>query len=49
MSTTTPQQTLLDNVLSTFGNIDNPRLKEVVGELVRHLHAFASEVNLTHQ
>jgi protocatechuate 3,4-dioxygenase beta subunit len=49
MSTTTPQQALLDNVLATFGNIDNPRLKEVVAALVRHLHAFADEVKLTHQ
>jgi hydroxyquinol 1,2-dioxygenase len=49
MSTTTPQQALLDNVLATFGNIENPRLKEVVAALVRHVHAFADEVNLTHQ
>ena len=49
MSTTTPQQALLDNVLATFGNIENPRLKEVVAALVRHLHAFADEVQLTHQ
>jgi hydroxyquinol 1,2-dioxygenase len=48
MSTTTPQKALLDNVLATFGNIDNPRLKEIVGALVRHVHAFADEVNLTH-
>ena len=49
MSTTTSEQALLDNVLATFANIENPRLKEIVGALVRHLHAFASEVNLTHQ
>jgi catechol 1,2-dioxygenase len=49
MSTTTPQKALLDNVLTTFGNIENPRLKEIVGALVRHVHAFADEVNLTHQ
>ena len=48
MSTTTPEQALLDNVLATFGNIENPRLKEIVAALVRHMHAFAAEVNLTH-
>jgi protocatechuate 3,4-dioxygenase beta subunit len=49
MATTSAQQALLDNVLDTFGNIENPRLKEVVAALVRHLHAFAGEVNLTHK
>lgn len=49
MSTTTGQQALLENVLATFGNIENPRLKEVVAALVRHVHAFASEVNLRHE
>jgi len=49
MSTTTPQQALLDNVLATFGNMENPRLKEIVAALVRHMHAFADEVKLTHQ
>lgn len=49
MSTTTPQQALLDNVLATFANIENPRLKEIVAALVRHLHAFADEVKLTHK
>jgi catechol 1,2-dioxygenase len=49
MSTTTPQQALLENVLATFGNIENPRLKEIVAALVRHMHAFADEVKLTHQ
>jgi protocatechuate 3,4-dioxygenase beta subunit len=48
MATTTPQQALLDNVLATFGNIENPRLKEIVAALVRHMHAFADEVKLTH-
>jgi catechol 1,2-dioxygenase len=48
MATTTPQQALLDNVLATFGNIENARLKEIVAALVRHLHAFADEVKLTH-
>ena len=49
MATTTPQQSLLDNVLATFGNIENARLKEIVAAFVRHAHAFADEVKLTHQ
>lgn len=49
MATTSAQQALLENVLDTFGNIENPRLKQVVSALVRHLHAFAAEVDLTHE
>ena len=42
-----------DNITETFmkymADDSNPRLREVMGSLVRHLHAFASEVNLTHE
>lgn len=38
---------LLDQVLATFGDIPNARLAEVIPPLVRHLHAFAREVDLT--
>ncbi|WP_417828006.1 dioxygenase [Thalassospira sp.] len=31
-----------------FGDDTDPRFKEVVSALARHLHAFAREVNLTH-
>ena len=42
-----------DNITDVFmgymGEDTNPRLKEVMGSLVTHLHAFAKEVNLTHK
>jgi len=41
-----------DNITDAFmgymGEDTDPRLREILGALVRHLHAFASEVNLTH-
>lgn len=42
-----------DNITDVFmgylGDDVNPRLREVMGSLVRHLHDFAKEVNLTHE
>lgn len=41
-----------DNLADVFdsymGEDTNPRLKEVMSSLVKHLHAFAKDVNLTH-
>ena len=41
-----------DNITDVFmgymGQNTDPRLKEVIGSLVRHLHNFAREVNLIH-
>ncbi len=41
-----------DNITDVFmgylGQDVDPRLREVMGSLVTHLHAFAKEVNLTH-
>ena len=41
-----------DNITEVFmgylGDDVDPRLKQVMGSLVRHLHAFAREVSLTH-
>ena len=41
-----------DNITKVFmgylGDGVNPRLREVMGSLVTHLHAFAKDVNLTH-
>lgn len=41
-----------DNITDVFmgylGEDVDPRLREVMGSLVKHLHAFAKEVNLTH-
>ncbi len=47
MATTTAQGKLLDDVLATFKNTPNDRLREVIMSLVRHLHGFADEVQLT--
>ena len=39
---------LTDTVKSSFSNIDDERLSHLVNRLVHHLHAFASETQLTH-
>jgi hydroxyquinol 1,2-dioxygenase len=36
-----------DAVLQQFGGASDPRLKQVISSLVRHLHAFARDVQLT--
>lgn len=38
---------LTEQVVMSFANAPNPRLREVLQSLVRHLHAFALDVNLT--
>src|SRR5579875_1300412 len=38
---------LLEQVLATFADTPDPRLREIVQAGVRHLHAFAREVGLT--
>jgi protocatechuate 3,4-dioxygenase beta subunit len=40
------RNTLTDAVAASFDGAGDPRLKEVIGALVRHLHAFAREVEL---
>lgn len=40
---------LTDTFLEYFGKDTDPRLKEVMGSLARHLHAFAMETQLTHK
>jgi len=41
-----------DNISDVFmgylGDDVDPRMREVMGSLIKHLHAFAKEVNLTH-
>lgn len=39
--------TVTDEALSQMANTQNPRLKEIMDAAVRHLHAFARDVNLT--
>lgn len=42
------QDNITDVFMSYISDDANPRLREVMGGLVKHLHAFAKEVNLTH-
>ena len=44
----TPQQLSAD-VLASFENCEDPRLREIMQALVRHLHGFVTEVGLTPQ
>jgi protocatechuate 3,4-dioxygenase beta subunit len=43
------QSTVTETVLAAMQGAENPRLREVMAALVRHLHAFAREVNLTEE
>jgi hydroxyquinol 1,2-dioxygenase len=40
-------ETITDAVLDQMATTPDPRMREVVASAVRHLHAFAKEVNLT--
>jgi len=39
--------TVTDEALSQMAGTENPRLKQIMDSAVRHLHAFARDVNLT--
>jgi len=41
------EHNLTDAVVDRFGNCDQPRLKQIVQALTRHVHAFVKEVELT--
>ncbi len=43
------KENITDVFMGYLGEDTDPRLLEVMGGLVRHLHAFAKEVNLTHE
>jgi hydroxyquinol 1,2-dioxygenase len=43
------QEDVTPKVLDAYKNIDDPRLREIVESLVKHLHAFAREVHLTEE
>ena len=45
---TVTKDTITDVFLGYFGQDTDPRFKQVMTSLVTHLHAFAREVNLTH-
>ena len=40
---------LTQAVLASLGNCTSERFQEIIQSLVRHLHAFASEVELTEE
>ena len=43
------KENITDVFTGYLGEDVNPRLREVMGSLVKHLHDFAREVNLTHE
>jgi catechol 1,2-dioxygenase len=47
MATDFTEETAADAVIESFGAETDPRLREVLASLVRHLHAFARDVELT--
>src|SRR5713226_5701937 len=44
---TIDEMTITDAALEQMSSTQNPRLKEIMAAAVRHLHAFAREVDLT--
>ncbi|HJE84775.1 MAG TPA: hydroxyquinol 1,2-dioxygenase, partial [Corynebacterium amycolatum] len=40
---------LVDRVVSSFDNCDNPRLKQIMQSLTVHLHNFIRDVRLTEE
>jgi hydroxyquinol 1,2-dioxygenase len=47
MATDFTEETAADAVIESFAPSTDPRLREILTSLVRHLHAFAREVELT--
>lgn len=45
---TVTKDNITDVFLGYFGEETDPRMREVMASLAKHLHAFAKEVNLTH-
>lgn len=43
------EEELIANVLTSFEDCKNPRLRQLMQSLVRHLHAFVREVRLTEE
>ena len=41
------QHNITDAVLASFANTPDPRLKEIISSLIKHLHDFARDVKLT--
>jgi catechol 1,2-dioxygenase len=43
------QEDVTPAVIDAYKNIEDPRLREIIASLVKHLHAFAREVHLTEE
>lgn len=43
------QHNITDAVLASFANTPDPRLKEIITSLIKHLHNFARDVKLTEE
>ena len=43
------QEDVTPAVLDAYKNIEDPRLREIVAALIKHLHAFARDVHLTEE
>jgi catechol 1,2-dioxygenase len=43
------QEDVTPVVIDAYKNIEDPRLREIVASLIKHLHAFAREVHLTEE
>ena len=43
------QEDVTPKVLDAYKTIEDPRLREIVAALIKHLHAFAREVHLTEE
>ena len=41
------QEDVTPAVLDAYKDIEDPRVREIVAALIKHLHAFAREVHLT--
>jgi catechol 1,2-dioxygenase len=40
------QEDVTPVVIDAYKNIEDPRLREIVASLIKHLHAFAREVHV---
>lgn len=43
------EENITEAVVNTFANTENPRVKEILTSLVKHMHAFVREVELTEE
>ena len=43
------EDTLTEAVIARLKEVDNPRFKQLMTSLVKHLHAFARDVELTEE